>query len=76
MGHAAGGRFDPRSQGGQPDIIMAKRGQPSTAHEFDKRGQCLHCWMYKINVETTSHVCTPAREKLADEGRLVGEGGK
>jgi len=41
---------------------MAQRGQPSTAHEYDKNGQCIHCRMYKVNVEKLSHVCTLVRE--------------
>ena len=46
---------------------MAQRGKPSTAHEYDKNQQCIHCGMHKANVESMSHVCTPEREKITDE---------
>jgi hypothetical protein len=45
---------------------MAKRGKPSVAHEYDDNGQCIHCGMYKANVEAMSHVCTPEREAEMD----------
>jgi len=45
---------------------MAQRGKPSTAHEYDKNQQCIHCGMHKANVESMSHVCTPEREKISD----------
>ena len=50
---------------------MAQRGKPSTAHRIDPRtGQCIYCHMHKVNIEMLSHVCTPLREKLSDEGKL------
>ena len=55
---------------------MAQRGQPSTAHEYDKNGQCIHCRMYKVNVDLLSHVCTPARELESDQsvhGMVISE---
>jgi hypothetical protein len=52
---------------------MAQRGKPSTAHEYDKNLQCLYCGMHKANVEAMSHVCTPERERLSDEGKLSGK---
>lgn len=45
---------------------MSQRGQQSTAHEYDKRDQCIHCCMYRSNVEKLSHDCKPAREMLVD----------
>lgn len=46
---------------------MAQRGKPSTAHEYDKRlDSCIHCGMYRSNVEKLIHVCIPEREKWAD----------
>ena len=48
---------------------MAQRGKPSTAHEYDKSGACIHCGMYKTNVDAMAHVCTPKRE--AEEDRKV-----
>ena len=45
---------------------MAKRGLPSTAHEYDERNACIHCGMYKVNVERSSHVCKPWRELEVD----------
>jgi hypothetical protein len=41
-------------------------GRQSEAHEY-LNGQCLHCQMYKVNVDRLSHVCTPAREKFIDD---------
>ena len=46
---------------------MAQRGKPSTAHVYGKEGFCIHCHMYKVNVEKLSHVCTPAREIAQDK---------
>jgi len=46
---------------------MAQRGKPSTAHEYDKRNQCIYCGMHRINVEGMSHVCTPQREAEQDK---------
>lgn len=45
---------------------MSQRGKPSTAHEYDKREQCIHCGMYKVNVESLKHECTRAREAQVD----------
>jgi len=45
---------------------MSQRGKPSTAHQYDKRAQCIHCGMYKVNVEAMNHDCTAAREALED----------
>ena len=50
---------------------MAQRGQLSTAHEYDKNGQCIHCRMYKVNVDALSHVCIPAREMEAEVVKKV-----
>ena len=51
---------------------MALRGKPSTAHEY-VNNQCIWCHMYKVNVDSLSHVCTPAREALLDRmGTLAG----
>lgn len=44
---------------------MAQRGKPSIAHEY-KDGVCIHCDMYKINVERMSHVCKTDRELEVD----------
>ena len=46
---------------------MSERGKPSTAHEYDHRNQCIHCHMYRVNVEAMSHDCTVARETLQDK---------
>lgn len=47
---------------------MSQRGKPSTAHTFHvKTQQCIYCGMYKVNVESTSHDCTPEREAWNDE---------
>lgn len=51
---------------------MAERGRPSTAHEYDEKDQCIHCGMYRVNVEALSHVCTPERE-AASKGKSVGK---
>ena len=45
---------------------MALPGKPSTAHEFDKTNQCIHCGMYKNVVEQLVHVCTFEQEVKAD----------
>jgi hypothetical protein len=45
---------------------MAQRGQPSVAHEYDARGSCIHCGMYKVNVDAISHACKPWRELAVD----------
>lgn len=45
---------------------MSQRGQPSTAHQYDKRDQCVHCGMYRVNVELLNHECTAEREAEAD----------
>ncbi len=46
---------------------MSQRGKPSTAHEYDKRDQCIHCGMYRVNVEKMNQECTAVREAIADE---------
>lgn len=46
---------------------MAQRGKPSIAHEYDARGQCIYCSMYKNNVESLVHVCKQFREDLVDK---------
>lgn len=46
---------------------MAQRGKPSSAHEYNERQECVHCGMYKVNVERMSHVCKPWREMEVDE---------
>lgn len=45
---------------------MAQRGKPSTAHQYDKSGACIHCGMYRTAVEQMQHVCKPWREALED----------
>lgn len=45
---------------------MAQRGKVSKAHEYDARDCCIHCSMYRCNVEASSHVCKPARELAVD----------
>jgi hypothetical protein len=45
---------------------MSQKGKPSTAHEYDQRDQCIHCQMYRVNVEAMSHDCTVAREEKVD----------
>jgi hypothetical protein len=45
---------------------MALPGKPSTAHFYDKHGQCIYCHMYKATVEKLVHVCTKAREITVD----------
>jgi len=45
---------------------MSQRGQQSTAHEYDDMEQCIWCGMYKANIKSLSHDCTPLREQLAD----------
>ena len=54
---------------------MAQRGKPSTAHEYDSRGVCLYCHMYRNNVERMSHICTSDRELETDlrEANAKGE---
>ena len=55
---------------------MAQRGKASTAHEYDKSGACVHCGMYKVNVEMLQHVCTPAREAAEDVKAEVNDHGE
>jgi ribosomal protein S14 len=50
---------------------MAKMGQPSTAHEYDKSDTCIHCGMNKKIVDMFTHVCTKERE-LAEDGFFAG----
>jgi hypothetical protein len=50
---------------------MSQRGQQSTAHEYDKSGACIHCGMYRVNVERLSHECIGSRE--IEEDRKVAE---
>lgn len=45
---------------------MSERGKPSTAHEYNLRGECIHCHVYKVNIEAMSLNCTVAREKEVD----------
>ena len=45
---------------------MSLRGRQSTAHEYDKNNACIHCGMYKVNVEALSHECKTKREEVAD----------
>jgi hypothetical protein len=45
---------------------MAQRGKPSVAHEYGKNDACIHCAMYRVNVERSSHVCKPWRENQVD----------
>jgi hypothetical protein len=45
---------------------MSQPGQQSTAHEYDKNRQCIHCGMYENNVIALSHDCTPQREAKSD----------
>lgn len=46
---------------------MSRRGFPSTAHEYNARGECIHCGMYRINVEETNHECMWWRENFVDK---------
>lgn len=50
---------------------MAHRGKPSTAHEYSKTGECIHCGMYRSAVEMMAHVCTAQRERQQDEKDAV-----
>lgn len=51
---------------------MALIGKSSTAHEYDKSGQCIHCGMYRNIVEELTHVCTMKREVETD-GHWLGK---
>jgi ABC-type histidine transport system ATPase subunit len=53
---------------------MAQRGKPSTAHEYDKRDCCIHCAMYKNNVEALVHVCKQWREDAVDQAAATAAG--
>ena len=53
---------------------MAQRGKPSTAHEFDERDACIHCSMYRVNVEKMNHACKPWRELEVDRALAAEEG--
>lgn len=58
---------------------MALPGQPSTAHEFSKTGECIHCGMYENVVIELKHVCTIEREIKTDGywlGKKVGGDGQ
>jgi hypothetical protein len=52
---------------------MYHAGKQSEAHEY-KDGQCIHCHMFKVNVDAMSHVCTPEREALIDGQYKAKEG--
>jgi len=45
---------------------MSQLGQLSIAHEYDAKGECIHCHMYKNVVETLSHECSVKRELEVD----------
>lgn len=45
------------------------RGRQSEAHEYNARGVCIHCEMYRANVEALSHVCKAERESQIDGER-------
>ncbi len=52
---------------------MSQLGKPSTAHYYNSSGACIHCGMYRVNVEAMSHNCTAKREAQQDElDRLQG----
>jgi hypothetical protein len=51
---------------------MSLPGKPSTAHEYDSRGQCIYCDMYKNVAEELGHVCTKERE-IATDGYWLGK---
>ena len=51
---------------------MAFKGQPSTAHEYNKNTECIYCGMYKKMVDAYSHVCTKDREIEVD-GQWIGK---
>lgn len=51
---------------------MALPGKPSTAHEYSKSGECIHCGMYRNIVEKLVHCCTREREIAAD-GHWLGK---
>jgi hypothetical protein len=46
---------------------LAQRGKPSIAHEYNERGECIHCSMYKVNVERSNHICKQWRENAVDK---------
>lgn len=46
---------------------MAQRGKASMAHEYNEHEVCIHCGMYKVNVDRMIHVCKPARELEVDQ---------
>lgn len=46
---------------------MSRRGFPSTAHEYNARGECIHCGMYRNNIEQSSHECKWWRENFVDK---------
>ena len=45
---------------------MAFRGKPSTAHVYDRVGQCTYCGTYKNVIDKLANVCTLERERIAD----------
>jgi hypothetical protein len=45
---------------------MSQLGQQSIAHEYDSKGECIHCHAYKNVVATMSLECTPKREMDVD----------
>lgn len=45
---------------------MSEKGKPSTAHVFDNAGCCIHCQMYRVNVNRLNHECTPEQEAIED----------
>lgn len=47
---------------------MSVRGKQSDAHEIDSNtDQCIHCHMYKNQIDQLSHECTRKREELVDK---------
>ena len=46
---------------------MSQPGKPSTAHEYGKGDQCIHCGTHRVNVERLKLECTWAREHATDE---------
>jgi hypothetical protein len=50
---------------------MARRGEASRAHAYDERDCCIHCGMYRNNVEQINHVCKQWREDQVDQEDLL-----
>lgn len=51
---------------------MGLPGKPSTAHQYNKNGECIFCGTYKNVVDELVLVCTKERE-LATDGWWCGK---